>query len=88
MVEAVDSTADAQENGAAAPELNEGADGIDQSAMADRKNFYIKRLDIFAKTAHDSLAELKNEDFSNLIDELILLLKSLGKIMKIAFAGK
>lgn len=68
--------------------LEEGADGIDHSAMEDKTLFYIKRLDHYAKIVHDSRQNLSADDLVNLMDELILLLMALGKILKIAFAGK
>ena len=70
------------------PTLNEGADGIDHDAMANREIFYLKRMDKFGKIIADSLDKINPSDLANLIEEVILLLKSLGKVMKIAFAGK
>ena len=68
--------------------LDEGADGIDHAAMQDKTLFYIKRLDAYAKTVHDTRESLTADDLVNLMEELVLLLQALGSILKIAFAGK
>ena len=79
---------DDQASPATLPALNEGADGIDHDAMANREIFYLKRMDKFAQTIVDTLTNINPNDMANLIEEVILLLKSLGKVMKIAFSGK
>ncbi len=56
--------------------------------MADRTLFYIKRMDKFGDKVVASLDKIDPDDMADLIEEVILLLKSLGKIMKIAFSGK
>lgn len=62
----------------ALPTLNEGADGIDHDAMANRDIFYLKRLDRFSQIIAESLDNINPNDLANLIEEVILLLKSLG----------